>query len=57
MQAIKTGKELEEMDLSEFGDDVYEVLTLERTLAAKSQIGGTARANIDKALEEGRQCF
>jgi argininosuccinate lyase len=57
MQAIKTGKELEEMDLSEFGDDVYEVLTLERTLAAKSQIGGTARANIDKALEEARQCF
>jgi len=49
-QAIKLGKELEEMDLSEFGEDVYEALSLERTLATKNQIGGTAREVVDKAL-------
>jgi argininosuccinate lyase len=54
-QAIKLGRELEEMDLSEFGEDVYEALSLERTLAAKSQIGGTSRARVEDALEEARQ--
>jgi len=49
-KAIKLGKELEEMDLSEFGEDVYEALSLERTLATKNQIGGTAREVVDKAL-------
>ena len=38
------------MDLSEFGEDVYDVLTLESTLASKSQIGGTAREVVDQAL-------
>ena len=57
MQAIKSGKELEEMDLSEFGEDVYEGLSLERTLSAKNQVGGTGRANVDAALEEARQRF
>jgi len=56
-QAIKSGKELEEMDLSEFGEDVYEGLSLERTLSAKNQVGGTGRANVDAALEEARQRF
>lgn len=55
VRAIEAGKELQEMDLSEFGEDVYEALSLERTLGAKSQIGGTARANVDEALEEARQ--
>ena len=50
MRAIAAAKELEEMDLSEFGEEVYEALSLERTLAAKSQIGGTAREAVDKAL-------
>ena len=50
MKAIAAGKELEEMDLSEFGEDVYEVLSLERTLGAKSQIGGTARQVVAKQL-------
>jgi len=54
MRAIESGKELEQMELSEFseliGEDVYEALSLERTLAAKSQIGGTAREVVDKAL-------
>jgi len=50
MRAIAAGKELEQMDLSEFGDDVYEALSLERTLGAKSQIGGTAREAVEKQL-------
>ena len=54
MRAIEAGKELEQMDLSEFGEDVYEALSLERTLAAKSQIGGTAREVVDKALTTDR---
>src|SRR6185369_599967 len=44
IRAIELGKELEELDLSEFsaliGEDVYEALSLERTLGSKSQIGG-----------------
>ena len=58
MRAIEAGKELEQMDLSRFsdliGDDVYGVLTLESTLKAKSQIGGTAREVLDKALNADR---
>ena len=58
MRAIEDGKELEEMDLSEFseliGEDVYEVLSLERTLSSKSQTGGTARDAVDVALQEAR---
>jgi argininosuccinate lyase len=54
MRAIESGKELDQMDLSQFsaliGDDVYEVLSVERTLGAKNQIGGTAREVVDKAL-------
>jgi argininosuccinate lyase len=53
-RAIESGQELEEMDLSEFGEDVYEALSLESTLAAKSQIGGTAREVVDKALTADR---
>jgi argininosuccinate lyase len=58
MRAIESGKELEEMDLSEFsaliGEDVYEALSLESTLAAKRQIGGTAREVVDKELATDR---
>jgi argininosuccinate lyase len=50
MRAIAAGTELEQMDLSEFGEDVYEALSLERTLGAKSQIGGTARVAVEKEL-------
>ena len=54
VRAIEAGKELEEMDLGEFSElideDVYEVLTVERTLKAKNQIGGTAREVVEKAL-------
>ena len=54
IRAIEAGKELQEMDLSEFGEDVYEGLTLERTLATKHQIGGTAREVVDKQLTADR---
>jgi argininosuccinate lyase len=58
MRAIESGKELEQMDLREFStlieEDVYDALSLERTLAAKSQIGGTAREVVDKALTTDR---
>ncbi|HWF87894.1 MAG TPA: argininosuccinate lyase [Pyrinomonadaceae bacterium] len=56
--AIASGKELEGMDLSQFSEliseDVYEALALERTLNAKSQIGGTAREVVDGALTAAR---
>jgi len=54
MKAIESGKELDQMDLSEFGEDVYEALSLERTLSAKSQIGGTAREAVDRELTADR---
>jgi argininosuccinate lyase len=54
MKAIESGKELEQMDLSEFGEDVYEALSLERTLSAKNQIGGTAREAVDRELTVDR---
>ena len=54
MRAIESGKELEQMDLSEFGEDVYEALSLERTLATKNQVGGTAREVVDKAVTADR---
>jgi argininosuccinate lyase len=50
MKAIAAGKELEEMDLSEFGEDVYQALTLESTLQTKHQVGGTAREAVEKEL-------
>jgi len=57
-KAIASGKELEGMDLSQFSEliseDVHEALSLERTLNAKSQIGGTAREVVDGALTAAR---
>jgi len=58
MRAIESGKELGQMDLSQFsaliGTDVYEALSVENTLKAKSQIGGTAREVVDTALDADR---
>ena len=57
-RAIELGKELEQTDLSEFSalieEDVYEALSLESTLETKSQIGGTAREVVAKALTRAR---
>jgi argininosuccinate lyase len=61
MRAIELKLELQEMSLDQLRDfstlmesDVYEALSLERTLNSKSQIGGTARDVVDQALERAR---
>jgi len=59
IRATEAGKELEEMGLSQFSglieEDVYEALSLERTLGSKSQIGGTGREQVEAALEAARK--
>ncbi len=62
MRAIELKKELNQMELREFqkfsaliDGGVYEALSLERTLASKSQIGGTARDAVDAALARVRE--
>jgi argininosuccinate lyase len=57
MRAIEFRKELQQMSIEELrqfapliDEDVYEALSLERTLGSKSQIGGTAPAAVDDAL-------
>lgn len=58
---VETGKDLSEMDLSElqqFSDiiqqDVFDVLTLEGSVAARNHIGGTAPEQVLKAVVDGR---
>ncbi|TBR44367.1 argininosuccinate lyase [Marinomonas agarivorans] len=55
---VKENKDLSEMtlaELQEFGDmieqDVFEVLTLEGSVAARDHIGGTAPEQVRKAIE------
>jgi len=62
MRAIEVGKELHQMTLDDLIDfsaliegDVYEALSLERTLSSKSQIGGTSREVVDAALRRARE--
>jgi argininosuccinate lyase len=62
MRAIERGKELEQLGLDELrefssliDDDVYQALSLERTLDSKSQIGGTARELVEAALRQDLQ--
>ena len=59
---IQTGKDLGEMSLEElqaFSDtiaaDVFEVLTLEGSVAARDHIGGTAPAQVRAAVTRGRE--
>ena len=61
MHALESGVELEELSLEELrsysaliGQDVLDALTLEKTLATKTQAGGTAPAMVEKALAEAR---
>jgi argininosuccinate lyase len=58
MQAIEQGKQIEEMKLESVSPlieaDVYDALSLERTLNSKAQIGGTARAAVSEALLRAR---
>ena len=59
---VKEGKDLSEMTLEElqsFGSmiksDVFEVLTLEGSVAARDHIGGTAPAQVVKAVARAKQ--
>lgn len=62
LHAIETGKELNELSLEDFaavseeiGDDVFAALSLEQTLASKSQTGGTSPKMVDAAIEEAKK--
>ena len=62
MRAIELGKTLEQLSLDELREfssliagDVYEALSLESTLASKSQIGGTGRDVVNAALLKARK--
>jgi argininosuccinate lyase len=62
MRAIEAGKEIQDLTISELQTfstqidaDVYQALSLEQTLASKSQIGGTARARVSEALQSARE--
>jgi len=59
---IETGHDLGEMELAELqqfsdaiGADVFEVLTLEGSVAARDHIGGTAPARVRTAAAEARR--
>jgi len=59
---VESGRDLSEMSLEElrqFSDiiqqDVFEVLTLEGSVAARNHIGGTAPEQVLKAVADGRQ--
>ena len=61
LRAIERGVELHELPLEEFRafsklieDDVYPALSLEQTLATKSQTGGTSPARVAEALAAAR---
>jgi len=58
---IETGKDLSEMQFAELqqfsdaiGDDVFEVLTLEGSVAARNHIGGTAPEQVRAAVKRAR---
>ena len=58
---IETGKDLSEMELAELqgfsdaiGVDVFEVLTLEGSVAARNHIGGTAPEQVHAAVSAAR---
>src|SRR2546425_4447809 len=61
MHAIERGVELQELSLDELHSmsmlidtDVFEALSLERTLETKAQIGGTSPARVSEALAAAR---
>lgn len=62
IRAIELGTQIEEMSIEELqkfssliGVDVYDALSLERTLNAKSEIGGTAKGLVHEAMAEASQ--
>jgi len=61
MSAIQVAKELNDMPIAELrafstliDEDLYTALSLDRTLAAKSQAGGTAPTQVARALATAR---
>ena len=59
--AAEGGRELDELDLDELrafagsiDADVFDSLSIESTLASKSQIGGTSPGRVKRALEDAR---
>jgi argininosuccinate lyase len=61
LRAIEKSVELNDLELSEMHEfstkietDVYDALSLEKTLASKNAIGGTAPEQVEKALEKAR---
>jgi len=61
LRAIERGVELHDLQLDEMRsfsnlieDDVYKALSLEQTLATKSQAGGTSPARVAEALKTAR---
>jgi argininosuccinate lyase len=62
LYAAEVGKGLSELSLEEYRrfapqieEDVYEVLSLERALASKRELGGTAPERVRAALREARR--
>jgi argininosuccinate lyase len=60
--AEASGRDLADLPLAELqaysaviGDDVYAVLTLEGSLAARAHLGGTAPAQVRAAIARARQ--
>jgi argininosuccinate lyase len=64
LHAVESGSELHELKLAELqkfvpviDKTVFAALSLEQTLATKSQIGGTAKAQVEAALERARKLY
>jgi argininosuccinate lyase len=62
LQAISSGRELNELSLEEMrefspqiGADVFDALSLEKTLASKTQIGGTSPERVFEALDAAKR--
>lgn len=62
LHAIDLGFELEELSLSEMqrfapeiGEDVFDALSIEKTLNSKNATGGTSREKVGEALSEARE--
>lgn len=60
--AISKGRELDELSLEEMGEfseriekDVFEALSLEKTIASKNQIGGTSPERVFEALDAAKR--
>jgi len=61
LRAIELGVELQDLPIkvlqefsSEVTDDVFEALSVERTIATKNQVGGTSPARVSEALAIAR---